>query len=71
MIDAPLLEVRGDRLYWRGIYKDEAECAAILRTFQAKAADPTDYYRHLAREMAKRLEKAMRHAGYIKESELA
>lgn len=68
--DAPLLEVRGDKLFWRGFYMTPAEANGVLAEIRA-AGQRHAYYTAIAEELAKRFERAMRHAGYIKESEAA
>jgi hypothetical protein len=70
-MDAPLIEVRDGKLFWRGRFKTQADAHAILAEFEGRANDPNHYYRHHAGELAKRLTKAMRAAGYIKAQEIA
>lgn len=52
------ITVRDGKLYWRGVYKDEAECAEILATF-SRPLTPDDWFAPNARAIREALTAAM------------
>lgn len=65
-----IVTARDGAVYWRGIYKDAADCALILAEFE-RSAQGGDYFASHARRIADELVSAMQAAGCLNSQEIA